>query len=160
MATLALSSVTQLPLVTWQVDMVPILEVRPQVDAMLEDTLSSSLRGNAMFKSTEKTNSSDMKHDPLCREIQLCFQLCGLDKLPPEVHLIITKMTFISCHFNDWDNIGKGTAQHLRIHVDVRMSAVNLYSAAYRTKFIYLFIKATEFLCNHAIYIAGIIHCG
>ena len=29
------------------------------------------------------------------------------------------------------------------IHMDVRMSAVNLYSASYRTKFCYLFIKAT-----------------
>ena len=55
------SSVTQLPLVTWQVDMAPILEGRPQVDAMLEDTLSPSLRGNAMFKSAETAQSSEGK---------------------------------------------------------------------------------------------------
>lgn len=53
------SSVLQLPLVTWHLELTPILEGRPLVEAMLEDTLTSALRTSAAFKSTEEGQGSD-----------------------------------------------------------------------------------------------------
>ena len=55
------SSAVLLPLASWQVDLAPVLEGRPSVEAMLEDTLSSTARDNTVFTYTETGQSSDEK---------------------------------------------------------------------------------------------------